>query len=133
MSALIYSPFFELQSTYFLVAGIAGINPHVATTGSVTFPRFAVQFDLQYEFSEYQVPSNDSSGWFPQNAYYPDVPYSYDYPGELYGTEVFELNNNLKERFVAVAGTQTLNDSVAAQAYRATYGKLHSWSRRSDP
>ncbi len=31
------------------VAGIAGINPKVATLGSVTFARYAVQVALEYE------------------------------------------------------------------------------------
>jgi purine nucleoside permease len=67
ITALIYSGLFNLTKTYFLVAGIAGINPHVATTGSVTFSRYAVQFDLQYEFDSRQIPSKDTSGYFPQN------------------------------------------------------------------
>lgn len=67
ITALIYSGLFNLTKTYFLMAGIAGINPHVATTGSVTFSRYVVQLDLQYEFDSRQIPSNDSSGYFPQN------------------------------------------------------------------
>ena len=54
-----------------LIAGIAGINPHIATTGSVTFSKYAVQFDLQYEFDSRQIPSNDSYGYFPQNSFFP--------------------------------------------------------------
>lgn len=120
--ALWTSGCFDLTSTYFLTAGIAGINPHVATTGSVTFSRYAVQFDLQYEFAQSQVPSNDSSGYFPQNAVYPDVYSPFDYPGEIYGTEAFELNANLRSRAVYLASLATLNDTAAAATYRATYG-----------
>lgn len=121
VTALWTSGYFDLTKTYFLVAGIAGINPHLATTGSVTFSRYAVQVDLQYEFAETQVPSNDSSGWFPQDAYYPDEYSERDYPTELYGTEAFELNDNLKKRAVYLAGLATLNDTAAAQAYRSKY------------
>ena len=122
VQALWMSGYFDLALSYFLVAGIAGVNPHIATTGSVTFARYAVQFDLQYEFSESQVPSNDTSGWFPQDADYPDEAYPRDYPGEIYGTEAFELNDNLKKRAVYLAGLATLNDTPEAQAYRDTYG-----------
>lgn len=104
------------------MAGIAGINPHVATTGSVTFSRYAVQLDLQYEFDGRQIPSNDSSGYFPQNSYVPDVVAGIDYPGQVYGTAAFELNNNLKKRFVYLASVPKLNDTTGAAAYRATYG-----------
>ena len=124
ITALIYSGLFNLTSTYFLIAGIAGINPHVATTGAVTFARYAVQFDLQYEFDSRQIPSNDSSGYFPQDSVFPDEAAAIDYPGYygVYGTEAFELNNNLKKRFVYLASLPKLNDTDSAQAYRATYG-----------
>ncbi|CAK3999118.1 purine nucleoside permease [Lecanosticta acicola] len=121
LTALWMSGFFDLTNTYFLIAGIGGVDPHIATTGSVTFARFAVQFDLQYEFSQSQVPANASSGYYPQSAYYPDEFNPRDYPGEIYGTEAFELNDNLKKRAVSLAKRATLNDTDAAQAYRSKY------------
>lgn len=121
ISALIYSDLFNLTQTYFLIAGIAGINPHYGTTGSVTFAQYAVQLDLQYEFSASQIPSNDSSGYFPQDAYYPDSPLSNDYPLEIYGTEVFEVNKNLCDRFITLARRAKLNDTTSAAAYRKSY------------
>ena len=121
ISALIYSNKFVLTKTYFLIAGIAGINPHLATTGSVTFAQYAVQLDLQYEFSASQVPTNDSSGYFPQDAYYPDSPSANDYPLEIYGTEAFEVNKALRDRFIEVASHTKLNDTSAAMAYRKNY------------
>lgn len=122
LSALWTSGCFDLTSTYFMVAGISGGNPHVVTTGSVTFARYAVQFNLQYEFDRSQVPANWTSGYVPQNADYPDIYEAYDYPGEIYGTEAFELNENLRDRAFYLASLVTLNDTVEAAAYRATYG-----------
>ena len=123
VSALLFSPHFNLTKTYFLVAGIAGINPHLATTGSVTFAHYAVQLDLQYEFAQSQVPSNDSSGYFPQDSIYPDSSLPSDYPTQygIYGTEVFELNFNLVDRFASISSKQKLNDTKGAAAYRAKY------------
>jgi purine nucleoside permease len=122
LTALTLSTQFGLASTYFLVAGISGGNPHSVTTGSVTFPRFAVQFDLQYEFDARQVPANASTSYYPQGAYYPDTSDPIDYPGWIYGTEVFELNVNLRDHLYSVASLATLNDTQSAQEYRATYG-----------
>lgn len=122
VSALWLSSCFDLTSTYFLIAGISGGDPHHVTTGSVTFSKYAVQFDLQYEFSQLQVPGNDTSGYFPQNANYPDEFSARDYPGEIYGTEAFELNENLRDRAAYVAGRAALNDTEAAATYRAKYG-----------
>lgn len=138
--ALWMSGKFDLEKTYFLIAGIGGVNPHVATTGSINFARFAVQLDLQYEFAQSQVPANWPSGYIPQGTDAAD-----QYPTSIYvshglpstaikrinadrpllpvqGTEVFELNDNLKLRAMALAKKATLNDTAAAQAYRATYG-----------
>jgi purine nucleoside permease len=55
LSALWTSGCFNLTQTYFMVAGISGGNPHLVTTGSVTFPKYAVQLNLQYEFDRYAV------------------------------------------------------------------------------
>ena len=48
ISALLYSDLFDLRKTYFLIAGIAGINPKKATIGSVTVPLYAVHVGLQF-------------------------------------------------------------------------------------
>lgn len=45
--ALVLSPRFDLTQTYFFIAGVAGVSPEVATIGSVTFARYAVQVGLQ--------------------------------------------------------------------------------------
>jgi hypothetical protein len=56
ISALVFSSRFDLKHTYFMVAGIAGVNPEVATLGSVTFARYTVQVALQYEFDAREIP-----------------------------------------------------------------------------
>ncbi|KAL1624322.1 hypothetical protein SLS56_007861 [Neofusicoccum ribis] len=117
LTALFTSGLFDLSETYFLVAGIAGISPEVGTLGSVTFARFAVQVALQYEFDYREVPQNWTTGYIPQGSYFPD-----EYPGELYGTEVFEVNDALRQLAMGFAGKAALNDSDAAVAYRANYG-----------
>jgi purine nucleoside permease len=115
-TSLVLSPLFDLTSTYFLIAGIGGINPEVATVSSVTFARYAVQVALQYEFDPREIPANFSTGYVPQGSTTPD-----EYPQELYGTEVYEVNDALRKLAVSFARTATLNDSDAAIAYRALY------------
>jgi purine nucleoside permease len=46
VSALAFSGMFDLKKTYFMVAGIAGINPEVGTLGSVTFAKYAGKFQI---------------------------------------------------------------------------------------
>ncbi|PSN62006.1 purine nucleoside permease [Corynespora cassiicola Philippines] len=122
LMALLFSPSFNLSSTYFLLAGIGGINPYLGTLASVTMARYAVQFDLTHEFDARQIPSNWSTGLVPQGA---KVPTSYTpaaYPQSVYGTEAFELNDALKKRFVGLLDGVELADSEVARAYRARYG-----------
>ncbi len=44
-----------------MIAGIAGVNPEVATTSSVAFARYAVQVGLEYEISQLELPANFST------------------------------------------------------------------------
>ena len=46
----------NFTTTRFLVAGVAGINSHHATIGSVTFAHDVMHLDLQYEFNARQIP-----------------------------------------------------------------------------
>lgn len=114
--ALTLSPAFDLKKTYFMISGIAGINPEVTTICSVTFARFAVQVALQYEFDAREIPSNFSTGYVPLGATSPQ-----GYPVNIYGTEVFEVNAALQQIAVGLASTAKLNDSDGAAAYRANY------------
>ncbi|KAK4691042.1 hypothetical protein P7C71_g5878, partial [Lecanoromycetidae sp. Uapishka_2] len=118
ISALVYSNLFDLKKTYFLIAGIAGVNPNVATTGSVMLARFEVQVALQYEFDIRDIGDNFTTGYIP---YGTKVPAPGMYPQDFYGTEVFEVNAALRDIAVSLASKATLNDTTAAQDYRANY------------
>ncbi|KAK6510785.1 hypothetical protein TWF506_009881 [Arthrobotrys conoides] len=120
MSALIYSRMFDLTETYFLIGGISGINPNYGTTGTVTFPRFAVQFGLQYEIDSGQLPGGGGFGsrFFTQGT---KQFKSNLYPGVLYGTEVFELNEALRKRAFLAANGAKLVDTEEAAKYRRLY------------
>jgi purine nucleoside permease len=128
MSALAFSPLFDLGSTYFLIAGIAGINPELGTLGSVTFARFAVQVALQYEFDAREIPKSWSTGYVPLGAKAPD-----QYPQSIYGTEVFEMNTALRRLAVKFASTAVLNDSTTAVAYRANYSTSAQYAAGAAP
>ena len=93
-----YSDVFDLTKTYFLIAGIAGVNPARATTGSVTFARFEVQVALQYEFDIRDIGTNFSTGYIPYGTHEPNA-----YPTLIYGTEVFEVNDALRKKVSSFA------------------------------
>jgi len=123
ISSLVASPYFNFSQTYFMIAGIAGVNPEVATLGSVTFAKYAVQVALQYEFDAREMPENFTTGYVPLGATAPG-----QYPTSIYGTEVFEVNEALRDLAIAFANTAGLNDSDAAVSYRAKYAAVESFA-----
>ncbi|KAL2841771.1 purine nucleoside permease [Aspergillus pseudodeflectus] len=116
ISALLFSNHFNLTRSHFLIAGIAGISPEHGTTGSVTFPRFAVQPALQHEIDIRELPGNFSTGYIPQGSTRPGV-----FPKTVYGTEVFELDARLVDVAAGFARNASLADSDAARQYRRNY------------
>ncbi|KAF8317373.1 purine nucleoside permease-like protein [Clavulina sp. PMI_390] len=116
VTALWLSPLFDLTQTYFLIAGDAGISPKVGTLASVAFARFAVQVALQYEIDAREIEPGWTTGYVPQGATAPG-----QFPTFLYGTEVYELNEPLRQRAISVAKKAILNDSADAQTYRNLY------------
>ena len=116
VTALVRGSQFNLTQTYFYIAGIAGVNPYRGTLGFVSYQRYSLQFALEYQFDPRELPSNWSTGYVPLGAVVPS-----QYPVNIYGTEVFELNVNLRDKALSLAQSQTLNDSSDAMAYRAKY------------
>ncbi|KAL3957958.1 hypothetical protein ACCO45_008536 [Purpureocillium lilacinum] len=117
MMALVLSHRFDLRQTYFLLSGIAGVNPKYATIGSVALARFAVQVALQYEIDPRSLPVDWPTGYI---SYGRDQPL--EYPAITYGTEVFELNNNLREAAFNLASMAVLADAETSRQYRGRYG-----------
>ncbi len=114
--AAVLSDSFDFTKTYFLVGGIAGINPKIGTLGSVALARFAVQVALQYEFDAREMPANFTTGYLAYGTYLPG-----QYPTEAYGTEVFELNAALRDLAYGYAVKWNLSDNDVASQYRARY------------
>ncbi|KAL5606396.1 hypothetical protein BROUX41_002813 [Berkeleyomyces rouxiae] len=117
--ALGLSQKFDLKSTYILVSGIAGVNPKRGTLGSVGLAKYAVQVALQYELDSREIPTDWAMGYI---AYGTKKPLQY--PSILYGTEVFELNEALRDAAFTMASNATLVDSEAAGLYRAKYSTM---------
>lgn len=124
MMALALSPKFDLSKTYFLLAGIAGVNPRYATIGSVALARYAVQVALQYEIDPRSLPSDWATGYISYGREYP-----FEYPSITYGTEVFELNERLQNAAFSFASRARLLDHDGPRQYRSKYvamGNMYS-------
>ncbi|KAK4652977.1 hypothetical protein QC762_504040 [Podospora pseudocomata] len=114
--ALLLSPKFNLTKTYFLLAGIAGANPKYSTIGGVALARYTVQVALQYEFDAREMPDNFTTGYVAYGTTQPE-----EYPKILYGTEVFEVSNALRDAAFNYAVRANLSDNEDSKKYRARY------------
>ena len=92
------------------------MNPKLGTIGAVTFARYAIQVDTQLEFDGREIPESWQTGYVPMGAETPD-----SYPTLLHGSEIYELNEDLRQAALSIARTATLDDSDAAKEQRALY------------
>ena len=114
--AVAMSPLLDLRSTYFLINGIAGIDPNVGTIGSATWARFAVDYGIAHEIDAREMPIVWKSGYLGIDAADPKTK-----PSLEYGTEVFRLGEPLLQAVFALTRNATLADNDTAKAYRAQY------------
>jgi purine nucleoside permease len=119
--ALLLSDSFDLAKTYFIVSGVAGVNPLLGTLGSVALAKYAVQVALQYQIDSREMPDDWPTGYV---AFGTDRPL--ERPTLLYGTEIFELNENLRDYLFETARNATLADSTGANEYRQRYAPASS-------
>ena len=114
--ALALSPQFDLSRTYFVVTGIAGIDPNVGTLGAAAWARYLVDFGLQQEFDAREAPAGWDTGYVGIGAADPATR-----PKLEYGTEVFQLDEALLQRALALSRGAQLEDNDTAAAYRKQY------------
>lgn len=114
--ALTFSPRFDLRRTYFMVAGIAGIDPGQGTVGSAAWANWLVDFGIQWEIDGREIPQGWNTGYLGINTTGPTQKPPLDYR-----TEVFQLNPALSNAAFALSRNVTLTDDAQAQAARAKY------------
>jgi purine nucleoside permease len=114
--ALLYSGLFDLRQTYFLIAGIAGIDPARATIGSAAWARYAVDGGIAHEIDPREMPKGWADGYFGILTGSPDA-----VPEFSYQTEVFRLDEPLLQAALKLSATSSLEDSAELAAYRRHY------------
>ncbi len=114
--ALALSPQFDLRKSYFLIAGIAGINPHQGTIGTAAWAHYLVEFGTQWELDSRDAPKEWPTGYLGINTKGPN-----EKPPLDYKTEVFELNPKLQAKAFALSQKVTLSESKESAAWRLKY------------
>jgi len=117
--ALGLDPRFDLSHAYWLINGIAGVDPADASLGSAAWSRFVIDGDVAYE-----IDSREADPSWP----YAIIPIGAKKPNEIPKNEgwepdamIYELNPKLVDRALALSKDVVLVDTPEMQAYRATY------------
>lgn len=89
--ALGMDPRFDLSKAYWLVAGIAGVDPADASLGSAAWAEYVVDGDLGHEIDSREIPASWTTGYVPLRK---TVPYELPLREPNEG-EMFQLNPKL--------------------------------------
>ena len=112
--ALGLDPRFDLSKAYWVVAGIAGIDPADASLGSAAWAEWIVDGDLGHEIDAREIPADWKTGMVPLRKSVP-----YEQPKVIGDTaEVFRLDPGLVEWAYQLTKDVTL-DRVGADEGRA--------------
>jgi purine nucleoside permease len=115
--ALGMDPRFDLTRAYWLVAGIAGVNPLEASIGSAAWVEWVVDGDLAFEIDAREIPADWSTGYLPLGKTRP-----YEHPVEADGARwVYRLDPALVAWAYGMTADMRLNDPPALQAARSRY------------
>ncbi len=121
ITALANDPRFDFSHAYWLLAGIAGIDPNVASVASAVWAPQVVDGDLAYEIDAREIPSDWTTGYVPfgrVSPYQPPTPPA----ASDNGANAFALNAGLVEwAYQFSSKTVQLADDANLQQLRARY------------
>jgi purine nucleoside permease len=112
--ALGLDPRFDLTKAYWLVAGIAGIDPADGSLGSAAWAEWVVDGDLAYEIDAREIPASWKTGFVPLGK---AVPYQEPHQAREKGEE-FHLNPQLRNWAFELTKNVELTDSDAMREER---------------
>jgi purine nucleoside permease len=107
---------FDLSHAYWLVAGIAGVDPEDASIGSAAWATYVVDGDLAHEIDAREIPPDWPTGYFPLDSHRP-----YDPSAKPAEGQVFKLNPTLTEWAYQLTRNVELVDSETLRRARARY------------
>ncbi|HEY0943688.1 MAG TPA: purine nucleoside permease [Opitutaceae bacterium] len=114
--ALGLDPRFDLSKAYWLVAGIAGVDPRDASLGSAAWAEWLVDGDLSHEIDAREIPAGWNTGYIPLRKKAP-----YEQPVDRSEGEAYRLNSQLVEWAYQLTKDTPLADTEPMQKRRALY------------
>lgn len=122
--ALGMDPRFDLTKAYWLVAGIAGINPARGSLGTAAWAEWVVDGDLAREIDAREIPADWKTGYLPLRGSVP-----YEQPRDSTEGEVYHLDPGLVDWAFHLTERVPLADSEAMQAARNQYDSSNARRR----
>lgn len=116
MMALGLDQRFDLSHAYWLVAGIAGIDPEDASIGSAVWSTWLVDGDLGHEIDAREIPQDWEYGFFARRTQFPFDPNRPESRGE-----VFKTNGDLRDWAFELTKDVDLGDSPSLAESRSHY------------
>lgn len=117
--ALGLDPRFDLSKSYWLVAGIAGIDPADAPVGSAVWTDFVVEGDLGHEIDAREIPADWKTGYIPLRK---KTPYARPLiPAAERVDNAYELNPGLLRWAFELTKDVPLADTDDIRGFRARY------------
>jgi purine nucleoside permease len=116
--ALGMDPRFDLTSAYWLVAGIAGVNPYEASVGSAAWVERVVDADLAFEIDAREIPADWPTGYLPLGR---SRPYEMPVAAGDSADVLYHLAPGLVAWAYRLTAGMMLADTPALQAARAPY------------
>jgi len=110
-------PRFDLSKAYWLVAGIAGIDPEDASIGSAAWSAYLIDGDLGHEIDVREIPEDWPFGYFARRTQRPFDP---NKPEETNG-EVYLINTGLRDWAFDLTKDMALPDPPGLAESRAAY------------
>jgi len=117
--ALVLSGRFDFSRTYWLVNGIAGVNPAVASIGSAAWAHYVIDGDVAYEIDAREADASWPYAIIPIGSRVPNQKPKYE--GWEPETMAYPLNPALVGWAYALTRDTEIPDSDEMRAYRALY------------
>jgi len=114
--ALGMDPRFDVTHAYWLVAGIAGMNPLRGSIGSAAWAEWVVDGDLAREIDSREIPAQWKTGYLPLRGSVP-----YEQPRDSSEGEVYHLEPGLVDWAFRLTEHVPLTDSEGMHAARIQY------------
>jgi len=112
---------FDLRKSYWIVAGIAGVDPADASLGSAAWAEWVVDGDLAYEIDAREIPADWTTGFVPLGKSKP-----YELPRTEDRGEMYHLDPTLTDWAFHLTEHVDLGDTSEMKMDRAAYASANA-------